>query len=570
MLFSEFDLDLALLRALSDIGFTHPTAIQQDAIPPALEGRDVLGTAMTGSGKTAAFLLPILNQLLDRPRGTTRALIVTPTRELAAQIDEHLRALAPHTDISSAVIHGGVAYEPQERAFRVGVDVVIATPGRLLDHLRRPYASLKGVEFLVLDEADRMLDMGFIPDVRRILQQLPRERQTMLFSATMPAPVVSLAREFLREPVTINIERKAAPASGITQVTYPVRHELKAALFLHLLERGGIENALAFTRTKDRADRVAAFLEAHGVAVTAIHGDRSQIQRTRALEAFKKGEYRVLVATDVAARGLDLVDLTHVVNIDVPAQPEDYIHRVGRTARYEATGDAITFFSARELADLHAIERVVGSKLPRLTAEGFDYEGTRPLATPAPPARPRAAERRRPVASASEPRAERRAAAPAPPSVSLAPPSASLAPPSVAPAPPPAADEAAPSPALAAGSAVERFARLRARREGRRLQEPLPRPAPAVSAPRRPEAVPPPAPPRPAAVGPAPVPPPPAPPIAPPSPAAEAIPVPARAPGVDRAVMERFARLRARRDERPGDRFRGGDGDVHRAHRRGA
>ena len=383
MSFSDFDLDPALLHALADLGFSRPTAIQGDAIPPALEGRDVVGTAMTGSGKTAAFLLPILNQLLDRPRGTTRALVVTPTRELAAQVEEHLRALAAHTDITSVTVYGGVGYEPQERAFRAGVDVVIATPGRLLDHLRRPYASLAAVEFLVLDEGDRMLDMGFIPDVRRILSQLPRERQTMLFSATMPAPIVSLAREFLRDPVTINLERKAAPATGITQVTYPVRHELKAALFLHLLERSGIENALAFTRTKDRADRLAAYLEAHGVSVTAIHGDRSQVHRSRALEAFKRGQYRVLVATDAAARGLDLVDLTHVINIDVPSQPEDYIHRVGRTARYEATGDAITFFSARELADIHGIERAIGAKLPRLTAEGFDYEPHRSAAPPA-------------------------------------------------------------------------------------------------------------------------------------------------------------------------------------------
>ena len=478
MPFSDFDLDLALLRALDDIGFTTPTPIQLDAIPPALEGRDVLGTAMTGSGKTAAFLLPILNQLLDHPRGTTRALVVTPTRELAAQIDEHLRMLGAHTDLTSAVVHGGVAYEPQEKAFRVGVDVVIATPGRLLDHLRRPYASLKEIGFLVLDEADRMLDMGFIPDVRRILQQLPRERQTMLFSATMPAPIVGLAREFLRSPVTINIERKAAPATGITQVTYPIRHELKPALFRHLLAHGGIETALAFTRTKDRADRVAGYLEAHGVSVTAIHGDRSQIQRTRALEAFKRGEYRVLVATDVAARGLDLVDLTHVINIDVPSQPEDYIHRVGRTARHEATGDAITFFSARELTDLHAIERVLGKKLPRLTAEGFDYEPQRPLAAPRSPAAPRAS------APAAGTRALVGASAPSPPPPPVSRPAAFEPRPRRVEAPPPVAVPAValppPGPVhrpAADAAALERFHRLRGRREGMRLQEPIELPA---------------------------------------------------------------------------------------------
>ena len=373
MEFSDFDLDERLLRGVADMGFVEPTPIQEDAIPPAVAGRDVLGAAMTGSGKTAAYVLPTLNRLLGRERGTTRALVLAPTRELAQQVESHLTGFAAHTDLSSAVIHGGVAYEPQEAAFRRGVDVLIATPGRLLDHLRRPYARLDSIEVLILDEADRMLDMGFIPDVRKILRQIPEKRQTLLFSATMPGPIVALSREILDDPATINIERKAAPATGITQAAYPVRHDRKFALFHHLLVHGGIGSALAFVRTKERADHLAAYLEKKGISVAAIHGDRTQIQRTKALEAFRRGEYQALVATDVAARGLDLVDLTHVVNIDVPAQPEDYIHRVGRTARYEAKGDAFTFVAARELADLHLIEKVIGAKIPRLYAEGFDY-----------------------------------------------------------------------------------------------------------------------------------------------------------------------------------------------------
>jgi len=373
MEFSDFDLDERLLRGVADMGFVEPTAIQEDAIPPAVAGRDVLGAAMTGSGKTAAYVLPTLNRLLRRERGSIGALVLAPTRELAQQVESHLTGFAAHTDLTSAVVHGGVAYEPQEAAFRRGVDVLIATPGRLLDHLRRPYARLDSVEVLILDEADRMLDMGFIPDVRKILREVPEKRQTLLFSATMPQPIVALSREILDDPATINIERKAMPATGITQAVYPVRHDRKFALFHHLLVHGGIGSALAFVRTKERADHLAAYLAKQGVSVAAIHGNRTQIQRTKALEAFRRGEYQALVATDVAARGLDLVDLTHVVNIDVPAQPEDYIHRVGRTARYEAKGDAFTFVAARELADLHLIEKVIGAKIPRLYAEGFDY-----------------------------------------------------------------------------------------------------------------------------------------------------------------------------------------------------
>ena len=373
MPFSGLGLDPALQRALRELGFARPTPVQKDAIPPALAGRDVLACAMTGSGKTAAFLLPIVQRLMPKGRGVTRALVLTPTRELAAQVDAHLGELAVHTPVRGAAVYGGVGMGPQEHAFRSGVDVIVATPGRLLDHFRHPYASLRGLEVLVLDEADRMLDMGFLPDIRRVLKHLPARRQTLFFSATMPAPIVTLARELLRDPATVNLERKAAPAVGITQAVYPVAQELKSALLATLLERGDLMSVLVFTRTKHRANRLAEFLERRGASCARIHGNRSQAQRTQALEGFKAGRYRVLVATDIAARGIDVEALSHVVNFDVPNVPEDYIHRVGRTARAEATGDAFTFVAPSEAADLARIERAIGKSLPRVTVPGFDY-----------------------------------------------------------------------------------------------------------------------------------------------------------------------------------------------------
>jgi len=372
--FSSFGLHADLLRGVQELGFTRPTPIQNDAIPPAVAGKDVLACAMTGSGKSAAFLLPILNKLIGKKRGTTRALILTPTRELAAQIDEHLRDLAVHTPLSGAAVYGGVGAGPQEHAFRNGVDVIVATPGRLLDHFQYSYAKLEGLEILVLDEADRMLDMGFLPDIRRVLKHLPTKRQTLFFSATMPAAIVELSREMLKNPVTIAIERKSLPATGITQSVFPVSQDLKMPLLQALLDRGEVENAIIFTRTKHRANRVYEQLERNKVKVARIHGNRSQMQRTDALAGFKSGRYRILVATDIAARGIDVEALSHVVNFDVPNMPEDYIHRVGRTARAELTGDAITFVAPDEENDLRAIERAISKRLPRITLPDFDYK----------------------------------------------------------------------------------------------------------------------------------------------------------------------------------------------------
>jgi ATP-dependent RNA helicase RhlE len=373
MPFSTLKLHPSLLKAVKELGFTRPTPIQADAIPPALAGKDVLACAMTGSGKTAAFLLPILHHLLDKPRGTTRALVITPTRELAAQILEDTNDLAVHTPITAAAVYGGVGMGPQEHALRSGADVLIATPGRLLDHFRFPYAKLAGLQYLVLDEADRMLDMGFLPDIRRVLRHLPPRRQTLFFSATMPDPIVALTREMLRDPATINLERKSAPAIGITQAVYPVPQELKSALFVALLKRGEIREALVFTRTKHRANRLQAYLVKQGIKAERIHGNRSQAQRTEALAGFKSGKYRVLVATDIAARGIDIEALGHVVNFDVPLVPDDYIHRVGRTARAELTGDAFTLVAPEEEGELRGIERAVGKRLPRVTVPDFDY-----------------------------------------------------------------------------------------------------------------------------------------------------------------------------------------------------
>ncbi len=373
MPFTTLKLHPSLLLGIKELGFVRPTPIQAESIPPGVEGRDLLACAQTGSGKTAAFLLPILNKLLEKPRGTTRALVIAPTRELAQQILDDMKDLAVHTPVTGAAIYGGVGMGPQEHALRSGVDIIIATPGRLLDHLRNSYAKFDKLEHLVLDEADRMLDMGFLPEIRKILRFLPQKRQTLFFSATMPPPIQALTREMLHNPVFIQKERQSAPASGITQAIYPVSQELKSALLLALLKRGDVKQALVFTRTKHRANRLADFLVRNKINAERIHGNRSQTQRTAALAGFKSGRFPVLVATDIAARGIDVDALGHVVNFDVPMVPDDYIHRVGRTGRAEATGDAFTFVSRDEESDLRAIEKAIGKSLPRVTVPDFDY-----------------------------------------------------------------------------------------------------------------------------------------------------------------------------------------------------
>jgi len=370
--FSDLGLGPALLAAVTDAGYTQPTPIQQEAIPLALSGRDMIGLANTGTGKTAAFTLPIIDRLLGGPR-RTRVLILTPTRELAAQVDDSFRKYGRHSGLDVAAVFGGVPIEPQERALRSGVDVVVATPGRLIDHIERQNVVFDDLEVLVLDEADRMLDMGFAPQINRIVSEIPRYRQTLLFSATMPPEVEALARKYLRKPVVVQVGRRSSAASTVAHAVYPVPREKKSALLVELLRKPEMDSVLIFSRTKHGADRVVRHLERAEITATAMHADKSQAQRTQALEGFKRGSIRVLVATDIAQRGLDISGITHVINYDVPQQPEDYVHRIGRTGRAAATGDAYTFMAPDEIAMVRTIERVIGQQIPRISVPGFDF-----------------------------------------------------------------------------------------------------------------------------------------------------------------------------------------------------
>ena len=371
--FADLGLAPPMLRAIKDAGYRHPTPIQVQAVPLALKGRDLIGLAQTGTGKTAAFTIPIVERLAGEV-GRTRALILTPTRELCQQVEEMFRKYGRHSELTVIPVYGGVGYEPQTKALRGGVDVVVATPGRLLDHLERQNVAFDDLEVLVLDEADRMLDMGFAPQLNRIVAQLHPYRQTMLFSATMPPEVEVLARKYMRKPVVVQVGRRSAAAATVQHFVYPCPKDKKSALLVELLTRDDVlDTVLVFTRTKHGADRVVRHLERAGVQANALHADRTQGQRTKALTDFRKGKLRVLVATDIAQRGLDVTGISHVVNYDVPHQAEDYVHRIGRTGRAAATGDAFTFMCADEIAMVRTIERLLGKPIPRISVAGFDF-----------------------------------------------------------------------------------------------------------------------------------------------------------------------------------------------------
>src|SRR4051812_21172941 len=380
MPFRALQLSPQVLNAIQEAGYTEPTPIQLAAIPEVLAGHDVIGIAQTGTGKTAAFVLPILTKLMAgrSPRPGMRALIVAPTRELVVQIEENVRAYAKHLPLRMATIFGGVSERPQIEALRSGVDLVVATPGRLIDLMGQRQANFSGLQFLVLDEADRMLDMGFLPQIRQIVRALPRQRQTLMFSASLSREIEKLTHEFQNSPKTVEIGRRANPAETVTQFVYEVRPHLKPALLLHLLADPQFDTVLVFTRTKRGADRIARKLEAAGIKTGTIHSNRSQNQRLRALKDFKSGAVRVLVATDIAARGIDVDGISHVVNFDFPMHEEDYVHRIGRTGRAQAVGDAISFITPEDQAQPRSLERFIGRGIVRKKAEGFDYNAAAP------------------------------------------------------------------------------------------------------------------------------------------------------------------------------------------------
>ncbi|HEX9812736.1 MAG TPA: DEAD/DEAH box helicase [Burkholderiales bacterium] len=381
MTFSSLGLSAELLRAVADQGYTVPTPIQAQAIPSILAGDDLMATAQTGTGKTAAFTLPLLQRLgASTPvKGKVRALVLVPTRELAAQVAEAVRTYGRHLPFRCAQVFGGVNITPQIRELRNGAEIVVATPGRLIDHLMRKSVDLSAIETLVLDEADRMLDMGFMPAIERILKQIPRTRQTLLFSATLSDSIRTLARRFLRDPRSIDVARRNAAAEAITHSAYAVDQARKRELLAQLFDTQNWQQVLVFTRTKHGADRLAKQLDKGGIEAIAIHGNKSQNQRMRALADFKQMKVRALVATDVAARGLDIDQLPHVVNFDLPANPEDYVHRIGRTGRAGQSGDAISLVAPEERSQFAAIKRLVKVEIPLTAQNGF--ESTRAAGT---------------------------------------------------------------------------------------------------------------------------------------------------------------------------------------------
>jgi len=388
MRFTELELSESLQKAISALGYEETTPIQTQAIPPGLQGRDIVGCAQTGTGKTLAFVLPALEHLLQNQSKTKnpRVVALEPTRELAIQVTEETRKVAARTSLRVVSVYGGAGMRRQIDNLRRGVDVVIATPGRLMDHMRRGNVNFKDLQVLVLDEADRMLDMGFLPDIKHIISRMPRQRQTMLFSATIPPTVSALARQFQHDPVNIEIDM-AHPPEAIEQALYPVPKHLKVQLLLAMIERMDVDSMLVFTRTKQEADIVTRQLRQSRIAVACIHGDFKQRDRISALEGFRSGKHRVLVATNIAARGLDVEGISHVINYDVPEHPENYVHRIGRTGRAEADGDAITLVTPDDEGLIHRIEYLLGHKIQRKTLPGFDYDVPTPSwAKPSPKA----------------------------------------------------------------------------------------------------------------------------------------------------------------------------------------
>ena len=385
MNFNQLKLDSRLMAGIQNAGYTETTPVQAAAIPVALEGHDLIATAQTGTGKTATFVLPILHKLLNSPRNKARALIVTPTRELAEQINDNIRMLSARTGLRSATIYGGVGAAPQIRALKTGVEILVACPGRLLDLLAQGHARLDSIEILVLDEADRMFDMGFLPDVRRITKQIPAKRQTMLFSATFPPEVEKLASETLTAPkrIALGLTR---PAHTVTHALYPVPKHLKTALTFEILKRTDTNSVLIFARTRHRAHALAQKLFREGYRVTSLHSDRTQGQRQAALSGFRDGRYQIMVATDIAARGLDVDSISHVINFDMPDTADAYIHRIGRTGRAERTGDAFTLVTPEDDDMVRELEKIMKQTLPRETLEGFDYTVAAPPQQYQPPA----------------------------------------------------------------------------------------------------------------------------------------------------------------------------------------
>lgn len=377
MSFDSFNLQPRIVAGIQAAGYTTATPIQQQAIPPILQNKDVLGLAQTGTGKTAAFVLPILQKLFSGPKGVVRSLVVAPTRELAEQIHDTIRQLGQNTKIRSVAIYGGVGMTPQVQRLRQGVDIVVACPGRLLDHIEQKTVDLSRVEVLVLDEADRMFDMGFLPDIRKLLKLLPIQRQNLFFSATMPDDIRQLAKEILKNPVTVQIDL-AKPAVTVSHALYPVPQHLKTSLLMTLLHHTDTESVLVFARTKHRARRVSEQLARAGHKAAMLQGNMSQNKRQEAMDGFRNGKYKILVATDIAARGIDVTQISHVINYDMPDTADAYTHRIGRTGRAAKTGDAFTFVTQDDAAMIRTIERVLGEKLERRTVAEFDYKAPAP------------------------------------------------------------------------------------------------------------------------------------------------------------------------------------------------